>query len=123
VRPKTLVALGPVAAAFLTVEQRFCGAAAAGNTRLGSELGELLALDAAHGRDALLAALARASAFGRWHAEDVRSILATGAGAPQPHPAGDALVLELPTVATRSLADYALPDTATGTGSASGSTS
>lgn len=122
VRPKTLVeqqfcALGPAAAAFLT------GAAAAGNTRLGPELAQLLALDAAHGRDALLAALARASAFGRWHAEDVRSILAAGAGTPDPRPAGDALVLELPAVATRSLADYALPDTATATGSANGSTS
>jgi len=107
VRPKTTIetqfcALGPVAVAFLT------GAAAAGNTRLGSELGELLALEAAHGRDVLLAALSRATAFRRWRAADVRSILAAGAGTPQPCPAGDALVLELPTVPTRSLADYAI---------------
>ncbi len=107
VRPKTATekqfcALGPVAEAFLT------GAAAAGHTRLGPELPELLALDAAHGRDALLAALTRATAFARWRASDVRSILAAGAGAPDPRPAGEALVLELPVVPTRSLADYAV---------------
>jgi hypothetical protein len=73
VRPKTATeqqfcALGPIPEAFLT------GATAAGNTRLGSELGDLLALDAAHGRDALLAALGRATAFRRWRAEDVHSI-------------------------------------------------
>jgi hypothetical protein len=107
VRPKTVAeqqfcALGPVAEAFLT------GAAAAGHTRLAAELPELLALDAAHGRDALLAALTRATAFGRWRASDVRSILAAGAGTPEPRPAGEALVLELPRVPTRSLAAYAV---------------
>jgi Mu transposase-like protein len=107
VRPKTATekqfcALGPVAQAFLI------GAAAAGHTRLGAELGELLALEAAHGREALLAALTRATAFARWRASDVRSILAAGAGAPDPRPAGEALVLELPVVPTRSLADYAV---------------
>ena len=55
-------ALGPVAEAFIA------GAAAAGQTRLGPELSELSALEAAHGRDALLGALDRAIAFGRWHA-------------------------------------------------------
>jgi site-specific DNA recombinase len=45
--------------------------------------------------------LARAVAFGRWRAGDVRSILAAGAGTPQPTTAGDALVLELPRVPTR----------------------
>jgi len=124
VSPKTTAeqrfcALGPVAVAFLT------GAAAAGNTRLGPELDELLALDSAHGRDPLLAALARASAFGRWRAEDVRSILAAGAGTPQPRQAGEALVVELPVVPTRSLTAYAIPipaDTA-GPGAASGTAS
>jgi len=38
----------------------------------------------------------------------VRSILDAGAGTPQPRPAGDALVLELPTVPTRPLSDYAI---------------
>ena len=52
-----------------------------------------------------LDALARAVAFGRWRAADVRSILAAGTGTPQPTTAGDALVLELPRVPTRSLSD------------------
>ena len=107
VRPKTraekrFCALGPVAQAFIT------GAAAAGHTRLGPELEELSALEAAHGKDAVIGALERAVAFGRWRAADVRSILAAGTGVPQPQPAGDALVLELPTVPTRSLRDYAV---------------
>ena len=114
VRPKTqpekaFCALGPVAEAFLT------GAAAAGNTRLGPELGELNTLAAAHGEQVFLDALSRAVAFGRWRAADVRSILAAGAGTPQPTTAGDALVLELPRVPTRPLSDYALRTTTRGT--------
>jgi transposase len=107
VRPKTAAekqfcALGPVAEAFIT------GAAAAGATRLGSELAELNTLRAAHGDQAFLAALDRAVAFSRWRAADVRSILAAGAGAPQPAPAGDTLRLGLPAVPIRPLADYAI---------------
>lgn len=107
VRPKTVAekefcALGPVAEAFIT------GAAAAGHTRLGPELAELNTLRAAHGDDAFGTALARAVAFSRWRAADVRSILAAGAGTPEPRPAGDALLLELPAVSVRSLADYAI---------------
>ena len=114
VRPKTLAekafcALGPTAEAFIT------GAAAAGNTRLGPELAELNTLAAAHGQQPFLDALARAVAFGRWRAADVRSILAAGTGTPQPSTAGDALVLELPRVPTRSLSDYALLATTRGT--------
>jgi Integrase core domain len=114
VRPKTLAekafcALGPTAEAFIT------GAAAAGNTRLGPELAELNTLAAAHGQQPFLHALARAVAFGRWRAADVRSILAAGTGTPQPTTAGDALVLELPRVPTRSLSDYALLATTRGT--------
>ena len=121
VRPKTAAekafcALGPTAEAFLT------GAAAAGNTRLGPELAELNTLAAAHGERAFLDALGRAVAFGRWRAADVRSILAAGTGTPQPTPAGDALVLELPRVPTRPLSDYALCATPTG-GAAVGSSS
>ena len=82
------------------------GAAAIGNTRLGSELEVLLGLGAAHGTDALVAALRRAVAFRRFRATDVRSILAAGAGTPQPRPAGDALILDLPVAPTRSLDDY-----------------
>ena len=104
-RPRTpaeqqFCALGEDAEAFLV------GAAAIGNTRLGSELEILLALGAAHGDDALLAALRRAVAFKRFRATDVRSILAAGAGTPQPRPAGDALILDLPTAPTRSLDAY-----------------
>jgi hypothetical protein len=99
---KAFLALGPPAETWLT------GSAASGNTRLAGDLVELAALAAAHGDDALIAALERATRFRRWRAEDVRSILAAGAGTPQPAPAGDALVMALPTVATRSLDDYAL---------------
>ena len=87
---KAFCALGPVAELFIT------GSAASGNTRLAGDLAELATLRAAHGDAALLAALERAVAFRRWRAEDVRSILAAGAGTPQPRPAGAALVLELP---------------------------
>ena len=95
-------ALGPVA------EQWLKGAAAAGNTRLSVELEEFAALEAAHGREQLIAALRRAVAFGRWWAADVRSILAAGSGVAHPTPAGQALVLELPVTASRSLAQYSL---------------
>jgi hypothetical protein len=113
VRPKTVAekefcALGPTAEAFLV------GAAAAGNTRLSQELVELNLLAAAHGQQVFLDALARAVAFGRWRAADVRSILAAGAGTPQPGIAGDALVLELPVVPTRPLSAYAIDVSPTG---------
>jgi transposase len=108
VRPKTAAekefcALGPVAEAFIT------GAAAAGSTRLGPDLAELNTLRAAHGDEEFLAALDRAVAFCRWRPADVRSILAAGAGVPEPKvPAGDALILGLPLVPVRPLADYAI---------------
>ena len=44
--------------------------------------------------------------FSRWRAADVRSILATNGQAPSPTPAGQALVLTLPSVPTRSLDAY-----------------
>ena len=59
--------MGPVAAQFLV------GAAAAGVNKLPSEVTALLTLAAAHGNHALVTALERAVAFGRWHADDVRS--------------------------------------------------
>ena len=108
VRPKTAAekefcALGPVAEAFIT------GAAAAGATRLPAELAELNTLRAAHGTDAFADALDRAVAFSRWRAADVRSILAAGAGVPEPEAAaGNALILDLPSVPVRPLADYAI---------------
>ena len=108
VRPKTAAekefcSLGPVAEAFVT------GAAAAGSTRLGADLAELNTLRAAHGDKDFLAALDRAVAFCRWRAADIRSILAAGAGVPEPRiPAGDMLILDLPAVPVRPLADYAI---------------
>lgn len=104
-RPRTaaereFLALGPVAEQFLT------GAAAAGVTKLGTEIAEILTLGAAHGTEPLLRALERAVAFGRWRADDVRSILATNGHAPRPTAAGQALVMTLPTVPTRSLDAY-----------------
>jgi hypothetical protein len=99
---KQFLALGEPAAAFLT------GAAAAGISSLGREIGQILTLRAAHGDQALLAALERAVAFRRWRADDVRSILAAAGAAPSPKPAGQALVLTLPQVPVRPLSDYAL---------------
>ena len=101
---QAFLALGPAA------EQWLRQAAASGNTRLGPELAELAALQAAHGRQALLAALERAITFGRWNASGVRSILAAGAGVAQPTDPGDALVIELPVTASRPLAAYRLED-------------
>lgn len=107
VRPKTTAeiafcALGPPAVAFIKA------AAAAGNSKLGADLDELAALEAAHGRAALIAALERAVEFGRHRASDVRSILAAGTGVARPASPGDALVIPLPSVATRPLSDYAI---------------
>ena len=109
-RPRTAIereflALGPVAEQFLV------GAAAAGVTKLGTEIAEVLTLGAAHGAEPLLAALERAVAFGRWRADDVRSILATNGHAPKPTAAGQALVMTLPTVPTRSLDAYRIDAT------------
>ncbi|MBI4939655.1 MAG: IS21 family transposase [Actinobacteria bacterium] len=116
------LALGPTAGEFLT------GAAAAGVANLARELRQILTLHAAHGPDALHAALARAVEFGRWRADDVRSILAAGGAAPTPRPAGQALVLTLPsalTAPTRSLDEYAisnLDNLARGTSATGGAT-
>lgn len=101
---KAFLGLGPVAEQFLT------GAAAAGVTKLPAEIKAIMDLHAAHGQ-ALLPALSRAVAFRRWRADDVRSILATNGRAPDPTPAGQALVLTLPTVPTRPLSAYAIDTT------------
>jgi transposase len=98
---RQFLALGDVAGSFLT------GAAAAGVANLARELGEILTLRAAHGDAALVGALERAVLFQRWRAGDVRSILAAGV-APIPRPAGETLVLTLPSVPTRPLSDYAI---------------
>ena len=107
VRPRSgaeraFLALGPAAETFLRA------AAAAGTTKLGSELSLITALEAAWGRDALVAALARAVQFRRFRAADVRSILEAGTGVATIVDEGQALVLDLPAVPTRSLDDYRL---------------
>jgi transposase len=98
---RAICALGPLGEAFIK------GAAAAGATKLGSELTDIAALEASHGRDALIAALERAVDFGRWRADDVRSILAAGVGVARPTRPGEALIIDLPPVGTRPLSDYA----------------
>ena len=107
VRPRTpnevaVCALGPVAETFIK------GAAAAGMTSLKADLEVLLRLERAHGRAALLGALERALEFRRYRAHDVESILLAGDGVARPTRAGHALIVELPTVESRSLGDYAL---------------
>ena len=107
VRPKTpaevaFVGLGPAAEAFIK------GAAGRGVTTLAADLSDLCAMEAAHGKDALIAAVERAVEFGRFRAHDVRSILAAGSGVPRPRAPGDALIVDLPAVATRSLDNYAM---------------
>jgi hypothetical protein len=103
---KDFCALGPVAEAFLV------GAAAAGVSKLGGELADIVALKASHGELALLAALQRAVTYRRWRAADIRSILAAGGNAPTSRPVGEPLgqILTLPSVPTRSLDEYRLDD-------------
>ena len=98
---KAICSLGDVGEAFIK------GAAGAGVSRLGSELADIVALEASHGRQALVEAMGRAIEFGRFRAGDVRSILAAGKGVPRPSAAGQALVVDLPKVPRRALAEYA----------------
>src|SRR5581483_4103281 len=72
VRPKTsaeqaFVALGQPAEDFIK------GAVTRGMTGLGADLVELCAMEPAHGKEALVAAIERAVEFGRFRARDVRS--------------------------------------------------
>jgi transposase len=107
IRPRTsaeiaFLGLGPVAVAFLRA------AAGAGTSRLGHELGLIADLEAAHGRESLIAALERALAFRRYGAADVRSILAAGPGVARHREPGASLTVALPAVPVRPLAAYAL---------------
>ena len=81
-------------------------APAAGVTKLGGELEQINTLAAAHGEQAVVAALRRAVAFRRWRAADVASILAAANGVAAPRAAGEALILDLPVAPTRSLDAY-----------------
>lgn len=99
---RSFLALGPTAEAFLRA------AAAAGTSKLGSEIALIVSLEAAWGRDALVAALGRAVEFRRFKAADVRSILEAGAGVPTVVAEGGELGLGLPQVPVRDLAAYSL---------------
>lgn len=100
---KAFLALGPVAEAFLRA------AAAAGQSRLPAHLADIVTLEAAHGRDALVAALERALTFRRFTGADVRAILAAGPCAPDVVAPGEPLATDLPDAPGRGLDSYA-PD-------------
>ncbi len=107
IRPRSsseiaFLALGEVGEAFLRA------AAAAGTARLAGELAEIVALEAAWGREVLSRAVERAVAFRRFKAADVRTILEAGTGVPTVTRSGADLALGLPTAPTRSLDAYAL---------------
>jgi transposase len=99
---RCFLALGPAAEAFLRA------AAAAGTTKLATEIAQIISLEAAWGRDALVAALGRAVEFRRFKAADVRSILEAGAGVATVAAEGVDLGLGLPEVPVRDLAAYSL---------------
>lgn len=99
---RAFVSLGPAAERFLRA------AAAAGTARLASELSEITSLEAAFGRDPLVAALDRATAHRRFRSTDVRAIVAAGEGVMTVAAPGAPLQLALPAVPTRPLTAYAL---------------
>ena len=101
---RTFLALDPIAADFLRA------AAAAGVTKLNSELAAIVELDAAWGRETLVAALRRGLTFRRFTAVDIRSILAAGAGTATVVAEGGEMDVDAPAVATRDLTAYALTE-------------
>ncbi len=103
---RAFLALGAAAESFLRA------AAAAGTTKLGTELAAIVDLEAAWGRDALMAALERATAFRRFKAADVRAILEAGAGVAIPAEPGAALVVDLPSAPVRPLSAYRIGELA-----------
>ena len=110
VRPRT-----PVERAFLELgppaEEWLRAAAAAGTPRLQLQLAEALQLARVHGRPTVLGALVRATEFGRFGWDDLRSILAAGTAAP-PTDGGRRTplsVVGLPEVPQRDLSDYRWP--------------
>jgi hypothetical protein len=99
---RSFLELCAVAEAFLRA------AAAAGTTRLASELSEIVALEASWGRRPLVAALERALRFRRFTAAGVRAILDAGEGVSKPVAEGTPLEMGLPEVPVRPLSAYAL---------------
>jgi hypothetical protein len=102
---RAFVALGPAAEAYLRA------AAAAGATRLPRTLDDVLHLTRSHGAEVVVAALARATAVGRFAPEDLRAILAAGTAVPpaQLQIAQPLTLIAAPVVPTRSLEAYAWP--------------
>jgi len=99
-----LVSLGDAGVAFLKA------AAAAGATKLGSELPAIMALEHTHGRDALMGAFERAVEYRRFSLADVRSILDAGVGVARPAAVGEPIT-GLPAVPVRPLSAYAVGQT------------
>jgi transposase len=109
VRPKTkeekaFVALGPVAEEFIKQ------AAGAGATKLASDLTEMSALESAHGREVLVAALERALEFSCFRASNVRAIIEAGQAVHRPVPPGQAVIIDMPKATTRPLSAYGTRD-------------
>jgi transposase len=95
---RAFLALGESADAFIRA------GAAAGMTMLPKEIEIIVAeLLPAHGDQAVTRALGRAVRFSRFRADDVRSILAIGAAAPEPAAPGERVVVDLPVAEQRSL--------------------
>jgi hypothetical protein len=104
-RPRTtaehaMVGFGEVGLAFLTQ------AAVSGASKLGSELPAIVALESAYGREALVAALERATTYSRFSLADVRAILDAGVGVPRLQSVGEPLSAIFPEVPTRPLSAY-----------------
>lgn len=104
---RQFLALGEPAEAFIRA------GAAAGMTMLPKEIAEIVTdVFPAHDATDVARALSRATRFGRFHAADVRSILAIGVAAPEPAPAGEAVVVDLPAAEVRSFDAYRIGDLA-----------
>lgn len=75
---------------------------------MAGDLDELAGMEAADGKEALVAALERAVAFGRFRATTCAASWPPAPAWARPTAPGEALVLALPTVPTRPLGDYAI---------------
>ena len=104
---RAFLELGEAAEAFITQ------GAAAGMTMLPKEIIEIVNdILPAHGPEPTTRAIARAVRFGRFRAADVRSILAIGIATPEPAPAGERVIVDLPTVEVRSFDAYRIENLA-----------
>jgi transposase len=104
---KEFLALGPAAETFIRA------GAASGMTMLPKEIIRIVTeLIPAHGPDAVTKALERAVRFGRFHADDVASILAIGPAVPEVADPGTQVVVDLPSAEIRSFDAYRIRDLA-----------